>query len=145
MENFTPIQSTLGGMLLGLGAALLLYGLGRVAGISGIFGGLLSPRRGDFAWRGAFVGGLVLGGLAVHRIAPELFAVAPGFTPSLALVVAAGLLVGFGTRMGNGCTSGHGVCGIGRLSRRSLVATVTFMTTGIATVFLVHHVLGGLS
>jgi uncharacterized protein len=143
MENFTPIQSTLGGMILGLGAALLLIGLGRVAGISGIFGGLLKPKAGETAWRGAFVGGLVLGGLAMYGLSPELFAVAQGFAPSAALIVAAGLLVGFGTRLGNGCTSGHGVCGISRLSPRSVVATLTFMATGAATVFVVNHLLGG--
>ena len=145
MENFTPIQSTVGGTLIGLSAALLLLGIGRVAGISGIFGGLLEPKSKEFAWRVAFLGGLVLGGVGMYAFAPQLFAIAEGFEPSTAMIVAAGLLVGFGTRLGNGCTSGHGVCGIGRLSARSLVATVTFMATGMATVFVVHHLLGGVS
>ncbi len=143
MENFTPLASTLGGLLIGAAAALVLHGLGRIAGISGIFGGLLFRKAGDLAWRIAFVLGLVVGGAVMARLRPELFeavAVTPG---SLVLVAAAGLLVGFGTRMGNGCTSGHGVCGLSRLSPRSLVATVTFMTTGGITVFLSQHVFGG--
>ena len=143
MESFTPLSSTLGGALIGLAAALMLFGLGRIAGISGIFGGLLLPKLGDVAWRLAFVLGLVLGGALMFQIAPALFAVR--IDRSLATIVVAGLLVGVGTRMGNGCTSGHGVCGISRLSPRSLVATVTFMATGALTVFLALHVFGGRS
>lgn len=143
MENFTPLSSTLGGAILGLGAALMLHGLGRIAGISGIFGGLLMRKTGDVAWRVAFVLGLVLGGALMFQLAPAMFSI--NIERSLLTIVIAGLLVGFGTRMGNGCTSGHGVCGISRLSPRSLIATATFMVTGALTVFLASHVFGGQS
>jgi uncharacterized membrane protein YedE/YeeE len=143
MENFTPLSSTIGGVIIGLGAALMLFGLGRIAGISGIFGGLLVPKAGDVAWRLAFVLGLVLGGALMFQLAPDMFTI--GIDRSLPIITIAGLLVGFGTRMGNGCTSGHGVCGISRLSPRSIVATVTFMVTGALTVFVAQHVLGGQS
>jgi len=141
MQNFTPITSLLGGALIGLGAALVLLGIGRIAGVSGILGGILVPRSGDIAWRIAFMLGLVAGGVVMGLIDPALFAVTTG--SSLLTVSAAGLLVGFGTRMGDGCTSGHGVCGLSRGSPRSLVATMTFMVTAGLTVFLVRHVLGG--
>jgi uncharacterized membrane protein YedE/YeeE len=143
MQNFTPLSSALGGVIIGLGAALMLFGLGRIAGISGIFGGLLVRKAGDVAWRLAFVLGLALGGALMVQVAPEMFAVS--LDRSLPTVAVAGLVVGFGTRMGNGCTSGHGVCGLSRLSPRSLVATVTFMVTGALTVFLALHVFGGQS
>jgi uncharacterized membrane protein YedE/YeeE len=140
MENFTPVASAAGGMLIGLAAALLWLGLGRIAGISGIVGGILPIRRKETAWRVAFLAGLLaaplLLGLAVGYSAP---------TPvleSVDLLVVAGLLVGFGTRLGSGCTSGHGVCGIARLSPRSLISTAVFMATAAATVFLVRHVIG---
>lgn len=141
MHDFTPWTSLLGGLLIGLSAGLLLFGIGRIAGISGIFGGLLVRRPGDVAWRLAFVLGLVTGGLAMVSVAPELFAVR--IDRSLGALAIAGLLVGFGTRMANGCTSGHGVCGLSRLSPRSLVATLTFMLTGAITVFITQHLLGG--
>ncbi len=142
MESFTPIASAVGGALIGLSAVLMLLGLGRIAGISGIFGGLVvRPMGGDVAWRLLFVAGLLAGGVAMYLAVPELFAVR--VHRPLFAVALAGLLVGFGTRMGNGCTSGHGVCGISRFSARSIVATVTFMTTGAITVFVVQHVLGG--
>jgi uncharacterized protein len=141
MENFTPIASTLGGMLIGLSAALMLLGLGRIAGISGIFGGLVHPKAGDTVWRIAFVSGLILGGIAMSRFVPELFAVR--IDRSIAVIALAGLLVGVGTRMGNGCTSGHGVCGLSRLSTRSLLATLTFMATGGITVYFTQHILRG--
>lgn len=141
MENFTPLPSTVGGMLIGLSAALILFGLGRIAGISGIFGGLLMPKAGDVTWRAAFVLGLFAGGLVMGAIAPELFTLRIDRT--LLTVAVAGVLVGIGTRMGNGCTSGHGVCGISRGSPRSILATLTFMATGAITVFLVQHVFGG--
>ncbi len=143
MENFTPLSSTLGGAILGLGAALMLLGLGRIAGISGIFGGLLLRKAGDVAWRVAFVLGLVLGGALMFQLAPAMFSVS--IERSLLTIVMAGLFVGFGTRMGNGCTSGHGVCGISRLSPRSMIATATFMVTGALTVFFATHVFGGQS
>jgi uncharacterized protein len=141
MEHFTPVSSTIGGMLIGLSAAWVLFGLGRIAGISGIFGGLLQPKSGDVAWRLSFVLGLIAGGLVMFSLAPELFTV--GIERTLLTVAVAGLLVGVGTRMGNGCTSGHGVCGISRGSPRSLLATATFMVTGALTVFLTQHVFGG--
>ena len=143
MEHFTPIASLIGGALIGLSAAALLLMNGKIAGISGISGGLLGAARGDRGWRWAFVAGLVAAGLAASFIAPDALAVS--IERSTLVVIAAGLLVGLGTRIGNGCTSGHGVCGIGRLSGRSLVATVTFMATGLLTVFVTNHVLGGLS
>lgn len=114
-----------GGVMIGGAAALLLLTHGRIAGISGIVGGLLSPSTKDRAWRYAFVAGLLLAGLVAGVVRP---AAAGGASPALAII--GGLLVGYGARRGSGCTSGHGVCGLSRLSRRSLVAVATFMTTG---------------
>ncbi len=131
----------LGGTLIGLSASLLLLANGRVAGITSVVGSLLAPTRGDFAWRALFFGGLLTGGLLLAWLRPASFvAPEPLSGGSIALLVAAGLLVGFGTRLGNGCTSGHGICGISRGSARSIAATLTFMATGILTVFLVRHV-----
>lgn len=141
MTDFTPIASLAGGALIGLAASLVLLGHGRVAGVSGIFGGLLGRPQADAAFRLAFVLGLVAAGVATAVLAPDL--VPSGSRPSLLVAAIAGLVVGFGTRLGNGCTSGHGVCGISRASRRSLVATATFMLTGAVTVYLVRHVFGG--
>jgi len=141
MHHFTPIQSLIGGALLGLGAALLLLLNGRVAGISGIFSGLLLPARGEFAWRALFIAGVMCGGLLVGSLRPELFG--NSLPRSNVAVVAAGILVGFGSRLANGCTSGHGLCGVSRRSTRSLAATMTFMATGIATAFLIRHAFGG--
>ncbi len=137
--SFTPWTALAGGLLIGLATALLLLFNGRIAGISGIVGGLLKPVRGDLAWRAAFVAGLVMAPMAwlVFAALPRLH-VAAG-TPTL---VVAGLLVGVGTRYGSGCTSGHGVCGISRGSPRSLVATGSFMAAGFVTVFVVRHLLG---
>lgn len=132
----------LGGALIGLSAVGLLFFHGKIAGISGIVGGLFgSLRRGDVGWRVAFVLGLVSAGLVGAHWAPEQLAMT--LERSLGAVALAGLLVGLGSRLGNGCTSGHGVCGIARLSRRSIAATLTFMTTGALTVFVVNHLLGG--
>jgi uncharacterized protein len=133
-------MAILGGVLIGVAAAGMLHGLGRIAGVSGIAAGALAPARGDWAWRALFLAGLVVGGLVMSRLYPAGFG-----TPdrSLVLVAASGLLVGVGTRLGNGCTSGHGVCGIGRGSPRSIAATVTFMATGAVAAFVVNHVLGG--
>lgn len=139
LAHFTPIASLVGGVLIGLAAALLWIVNGRVAGISGIVGELLSPARGEAGWRLAFVLGLVGGGTVVRLIHPSAFAVPHGGTT---LLVASGVLVGFGTRLANGCTSGHGVFGLSRLSPRSLAATVIFMAAGIATVFVVRHLVG---
>ena len=141
MPFFTPVPSAIGGALIGLSAAMMLLGLGRIAGISGIFGGLVVPRRGDVHWRLAFVGGLLLGGAAMTQIAPQLFVVRDVAARSIGVLALAGFVVGFGTRMGNGCTSGHGVCGLSRLSPRSLAATLTFMATGGATVYVTRHLL----
>ncbi|WP_437899479.1 YeeE/YedE family protein [Sorangium sp. So ce124] len=144
MNEFTAIGAIgplLGGVLIGLGASLLLLFNGRVAGISGVFGGLLFRKPGDTAWRAAFVGGLLLGGLALVAAHPRAFPPAGG-GGSLGLVIVAGLLVGCGARLGSGCTSGHGVCGLSRLSVRSLVATVTFMATAAITVYVSRHLLG---
>ena len=141
MHSFTPIQSLIGGALFGLGAALLLLLNGRVAGISGIFSGLLLPARGEFGWRALFIGGLMCGGLLVGRVRPDLFI--NSLPRSTLVLVAAGILVGFGSRLANGCTSGHGLCGVSRLSTRSIAATITFMASGIATAFVIRHVFGG--
>ncbi len=135
------ILPTLGGALIGLAASAMLYLHGRVAGISGIAGGLLRPIRGDVEWRAMFVLGLVLAGVIGALARPDSFINAVERS-SVALVIA-GLLVGFGTRIGSGCTSGHGVCGITRFSKRSLVATTTFMLTGALAVLIVSRVFGG--
>lgn len=138
------IMGLVGGAMIGLAAGSLLVFNGRIAGISGIYGGVLRPARGDALWRALFVLGLVAGGLLLRVLRPEALPMGSGDVPATALVlVAAGLLVGVGTQMGSGCTSGHGVCGMSRLSPRSLVATVTFMFTGMLTVLLAGHVLGG--
>lgn len=141
MENFTPWLSLSGGLLIGLSATMMLLLLGRVAGISGIVAGFISGERTDLAWRGAFVGGLLLGGVVAADLKPE--AVTMTLDRSWWALALAGLLVGFGSRLGSGCTSGHGVCGMARASRRSIVATITFMTTGVATACLVAAVFGG--
>jgi uncharacterized membrane protein YedE/YeeE len=141
MAHFTPISSLIGGAMIGLAASLLLLGDGRIAGISGIVGGLLGHAAGDTGWRVLFVAGLALGGLSLRVIAPAL--VRMDLDRSVEALVASGLLVGFGTALGNGCTSGHGVCGLSRGSSRSLVATLTFMATGLLMAWVVGHALGG--
>ena len=133
---FTPWTALIGGMLIGLAAAMFALLNGRVAGISGVLGGLFKPMRGDIGWRVAFIGGLVSASL-VYRLFATLPAVQ--IDASYAALVVAGLLVGVGTRYGSGCTSGHGVCGLSRLSPRSLVATLAFMGAGFVTVFVVRH------
>jgi uncharacterized protein len=139
MENFTPVSGLVGGLLIGLAAALLLLLNGRISGISGIVGGLLAPKSSDAGWRAAFVAGLLLGAMAYMLATGD--AVLVRMQASLPVLVLAGLLVGFGTRLGSGCTSGHGVCGIARLSRRSIVATSVFLGVAILTVFLTRHAL----
>ncbi|WXA86080.1 YeeE/YedE family protein [Pendulispora rubella] len=140
MTNFTPWTALVGGALIGLSASILLLLNGRIAGISGIVGGLLRPVHDETSWRVWFLVGLLTGGLALSLLHPA----ALGATPvPMAWAVAGGLLVGFGTRLGNGCTSGHGVCGLSRLSVRSLVATLTFMATGALATYLVRHVARG--
>ena len=141
MANFTPVSAAIGGVLIGLSAVLLMLSTGRIAGISGIFSGLLNLRGEDKGWRIAFIAGLVLApviaGLIGYGMSP------PQLPASWGVIVVAGLLVGFGTRLGGGCTSGHGICGIARLSPRSIAATVVFMVTAIVTVAITRHVLGG--
>lgn len=137
-NEFTPWASLAGGVLIGIAAAMFLLLNGRVAGISGVLGGLLRPARGDVAWRAAFLLGLVA--------APALYLLAgdlprPRIDAGWVALVVAGLLVGVGTRYGSGCTSGHGVCGLSRLSPRSLAATAAFMGAGFLTVFVARHLL----
>ena len=141
MENFTPFSALAGGALIGLSASFLLLATGRIAGISGIVGGLLASDADDRAWRLLFVVGLIGGCFAVRLASGDAFPVA--ISASTGELVLAGLCVGLGTRFANGCTSGHGVCGIARLSPRSIAATLTFMATGALTVFVVRHVVGG--
>ncbi len=133
MENFTPWSALAGGMLLGLSAVILLLFRGRIAGISGILSGLFTPHRGDTSWRVLFLVGMMLGGLA---LIPLGFSIPEMPSSSLLLYIAAGFLVGVGTKLGNGCTSGHGICGMGRLSMRSVVATLVFMAVAIFVVFI---------
>ena len=138
MENFTPVSGLIGGLLIGAAAALLLLANGRIAGISGIMGGALNPKKDETVWRLAFFVGLIAAPVLYALVTTvEITVAAP-----LPLLIVAGLLVGFGTRLGSGCTSGHGVCGISRLSWRSVIATLTFMGAGIATVFVTHHLAG---
>jgi uncharacterized membrane protein YedE/YeeE len=135
--NFTPWTALGGGLLIGIAAAAFLMFNGRIAGISGILGGLLRPAHGDIAWRLAFLAGLA-GAPLLYQLAAPLPAIR--IDASSATLVAAGLLVGLGTRYGAGCTSGHGICGLSRRSPRSLAATASFMAAGFAVVHLIRHV-----
>jgi uncharacterized membrane protein YedE/YeeE len=140
MEHFTPASALLGGGMIGLAASALLLLNGRIAGISGILGGSLEASKDDLLWRIFFLTGLVLGPWLVTAVRgrfPEIVMQAP-----LLILVVAGVLVGFGTRLGKGCTSGHGVCGVARASPRSIIATVVFFVVAAITVFITHHVLG---
>lgn len=141
--HFTPWASLSGGVLLGVASALFILLNGRVLGVSGIVGGLLVPRTGDASWRIAFLLGLAAAPLVFSLLAPAGFAQAPRIDASYGMIAIAGLLVGLGTRYGSGCTSGHGVCGLSRLSPRSMVATATFMAVGFLTVFVLRHVVQG--
>jgi uncharacterized protein len=134
--HFTPWASLAGGILIGLAAAMLVLLNGRIAGISGIVGGLLAPRRGETAWRLAFVAGLLAAPLVMLLLGAS---VTPRIDAGFGTLMVAGLLVGVGTSYGSGCTSGHGVCGLSRLSPRSLAATAAFMLAGIATVYVARH------
>jgi uncharacterized membrane protein YedE/YeeE len=140
MDTTSMLYALIGGSLIGIAAGALLVVNGRIAGISGVLGGLLVPTRGEVGWRAAFVAGLIAGGVGLAVFYPSAFPAAiDGSTPRL---IIAGLLVGAGTRLGGGCTSGHGVCGIGRLSPRSVVATLIFIATGAITVVVSTRILG---
>jgi hypothetical protein len=143
MDNFTPLTSLFGGVLIGLSAVVLMLLNGRIAGVSGITAGMLSPTGStpDRGWRIAFVAGIILAPLAlmlVNGTRPDITFVVP-----MPAMVLAGLFVGFGTVLGNGCTSGHGICGISRLSTRSIIATAVFMAAGFAATFIVRHIVAG--
>jgi uncharacterized protein len=141
MANFTPVSAAIGGALIGLSVVLLMLFTGRIAGISGIVAGLINPQTSDRSWRVAFIAGLIaapLAGVFVGYGVPT-----PQMPESYITIVIGGLLVGFGTRLGSGCTSGHGICGIARLSLRSIVATGVFMMAAIIVVALTHHLAGG--
>lgn len=139
--HFTPWTSLLGGILLGIAAGALFLNSGRILGITGILEGLLTPKSEDSPWRFAFLLGMFAAPLAAKLILPTDLMHVPRIEASWLMVAVAGLLVGFGTRWGAGCTSGHGICGLSRLSARSLVATLSFMSTGFITVFVIRHLL----
>ena len=141
MANFTPSSAAIGGALIGLSAVLLMLFTGRIAGVSGIFDSLINPQTSDRAWRAAFVAGLIAAPATAMFVG---YAVPmPQMPASYVTIVVGGLLVGLGARLGSGCTSGHGICGIARLSPRSIAATGVFMVTAIVVVTLTHHVFGG--
>jgi uncharacterized protein len=136
--HFTLIQSLAGGLLIGLAAGALVLGMGRILGAAGIVGGIVDPRPGDVGWRASLILGLLLAPTVLSLLTTVK---APAIESSWPALIVAGLLVGFGTRLGSGCTSGHGICGISRLSPRSIAATALFMASGFATVFIIRHVL----
>jgi uncharacterized membrane protein YedE/YeeE len=142
MASFNPISALLGGSLIGLASVLLMMLTGRIAGISGIFGGYLTLAAGDKVWRFAFIVGLILAPVASGLLSYPL--PMPDMPASWGMIAIAGLLVGFGARLGGGCTSGHGICGIARLSARSIVATAIFMASAIVVVAVMRHGIGGL-
>ena len=139
MHNFTPVSALLGGALIGFSAVLLLWFNGRIAGISSIMSGLFTTEGTHRHWRIAFLVGLMLGAIIWQFLTPEALSLRQNYP--LALIICGGFLVGFGTRLGSGCTSGHGICGIALLSPRSIVATVTFMTSGLLTIYIIRHLL----
>jgi uncharacterized membrane protein YedE/YeeE len=140
MANFTPLSAAIGGALIGLASVLLMLLTGRIAGVSGIFAGLLQPGN-DNGWRIAFIAGLILAPLLAGLFGHAM--PAPQLPANWIVITAGGLLVGFGARLGGGCTSGHGICGIGRMSVRSISATAIFMVTAVATVAATRHLFGG--
>lgn len=140
MEGFTPILSTIGGILIGLAAVTLLLANGRIAGISGITAGILHPKQGNTRWRMLFIAGMLAGALLIRWFHPDAMEIR--IDVSNAAILLGGFLVGIGSRIGNGCTSGHGVCGVGRLSPRSILASVTFFSAAVLTSYLVRHVMG---
>lgn len=139
--HFTPFASLTGGVVLGVASALFILVNGRILGISGILGGLLPPKVGDTTWRLYFLAGLFVAPTAFHAEVPAEYIIAPRIEATEWMVVVAGLLVGIGTRYASGCTSGHGVCGLSRLSPRSLIATASFMSAGFITVYVMRHVI----
>ena len=139
MENFTPVSALIGGAFIGLSAIIMLAGNGRIAGISGILGGAISSRGDERRWRILFLAGLLLATLLYQIVSSSPITIEAQASPEL--LVIAGLLVGFGTRLGSGCTSGHGICGIARFSKRSFAATVMFMLFGFITVYVTRHLL----
>ena len=139
--HFTPWASLTGGVILGIASAIFILVNGRILGISGILGGLLPPKVGDTTWRIAFLLGFAAAPTVFHAVVPAQYITAPRIDATDLMVVVAGLLVGIGTRYASGCTSGHGVCGLSRLSPRSLVATASFMGAGFATVYVMRHVI----
>jgi uncharacterized membrane protein YedE/YeeE len=139
--NFTPWPSLTGGIILGIASALFILINGRILGISGILGGLLPPKLGDTTWRIAFLLGMFAAPTVFHAVVPVEYVTAPRIEATEWMIVIAGLLVGVGTRYASGCTSGHGVCGLSRLSPRSLVATASFMGAGFVTVYVVRHLI----
>jgi uncharacterized protein len=139
--NFTPWSSLTGGIVLGIASALFILINGRILGISGILGGLLPPKVGDTTWRIAFLLGMFAAPTVFHAVVPAEYITAPRIDATEWMIVVAGLLVGVGTRYASGCTSGHGVCGLSRLSPRSLVATASFMSAGFVTVYVVRHLI----
>ncbi|MCK5829053.1 MAG: YeeE/YedE family protein [Methylococcales bacterium] len=140
MENFTPISSILGGMLIGISIAILLFFNGRMAGISSIMNGLLNSPKNEMFWRLTFLIGLILGAFIFQALTEKT--ITPSHPHSLWLMSIGGFLVGIGTRLGSGCTSGHGICGIANLSKRSIYATLTFMSAGVITVYFIKHIQG---
>ena len=139
MENFTPYSAFFGGCLIGLSAALLMFFNGRIAGISGMIGGAFSSKDSDRHWRSFFLGGLIVAAILFNHF----FQATPAtYSRGMLVLLVSGVLVGYGTRLGNGCTSGHAVCGLARLSVRSAAATVTFMSVAILTVYVMRHLLG---
>lgn len=142
MEGFTPILSTIGGALIGLAAIGLLLANGRIAGISGITAGVLHPKEGNTLWRMLFIAGMLFGAFLILLFHPASLEIR--IDVSNAAILLGGFLVGIGARIGNGCTSGHGVCGVGRLAPRSIVASITFFGLAVLTSYLIRHVIGGL-
>ncbi len=142
MEGFTPVWSVVGGILIGLAAISLLLSHGRIAGISGIISGVLHPEKGNTLWRAIFLSGLFGGAILIRLLHPEAMQIK--IDVSAAGIILAGFLVGIGTRIGNGCTSGHGVCGIGRLSIRSMVAVMIFFGFAVLSTWITRHVMEGL-
>ena len=141
MENFTPVSAIIGGILIGLAVTLLLLFNGRMAGVSGIMNGIFYSPKTEMQWRTVFLSGLMIGAFLFQKISsPDLVILRTGYP--LWLLATGGFLVGIGTRLGSGCTSGHGICGIANLAMRSIVATLIFMTSGIITVYVIRHVLG---